>query len=170
MDAITFTVYGRPQQRGSKIATTIPKKGGGWVTSGSGRPVVVARDANVNSKEWMGSVAKTAHDAYAGELLQGPIHLVVEFFFKHPKKHFRTGKHAGVLRDDAPKYHDQTPDLDKLLRCLGDALTGVIWYDDRQVCVTFAKKLWTAESERAEVVITPWTNKSVWAYGWLQGG
>jgi hypothetical protein len=38
-----FTVLGRGQQRGSKQASLIPKRGGGFVEK-NGRPMVVARD------------------------------------------------------------------------------------------------------------------------------
>lgn len=153
MDAITFTVYGRPQQRGSKQAQLIPKRGGGWATRPDGRPIVVARDANQKSKAWMSVVAAMAHGVYSGELLQGPIELEAIFHFKRPKSHFRTGKFADQLRDDAPKYNTSTPDIDKLLRCLSDSLTGVLWHDDRQVCRIIALRIWTIEAECTEVTV-----------------
>lgn len=153
MEPITFTVYGRPQQRGSKQACLIPKRGGGWVTNDSGRPIVAARDANKNSKAWMSEVAAAAHHAFSGELIHAPIHLTVKFLFRRPQSHFRTGKFAEMLRENAPKYHAQTPDIDKLIRCLSDSLTGVIWRDDRQICLIDACKQWTLFSECAEVTV-----------------
>ncbi len=151
--AISFVVVGRAQQRGSKVASFIPKRGGGVVTRPDGRPVLVARDANKNSGEWMGQVRDAAASAYQGELIGGPVKLTVRFFFKRPKSHFRTGKNAHLLRDDAPEWHAGTPDLDKLVRCLGDALTGVVLIDDKQIAQTDSSKAFTTEAERAEVMI-----------------
>lgn len=154
MAQIQFTVLGRPQQRGSKIAAPIPKRGGGWVQTPDGRPVVAARDMNPKSKDWMHSVRAAAHEAYDGPLLHGPISLSVGFFFRRPKSHYRTGKFSGQLKDSAPEIHAQSPDLAKLVRCLEDALTGVVWHDDRQVW--FYRSIhreWTEDAERAVVSI-----------------
>lgn len=153
---ITFTVIGRPQQRGSK--TAVPRRGGGFVTVG-GMPVL--KDANKHSKAWMDSVKLAAHQAYAGELLAGPIVLSVEFYFRRPQSHYGSGRNYGQVKESAPLWHTQTPDLDKLVRCLGDALTGVIWLDDKQVFETHSKRLWTTTSERAEVSIQELRNHTL---------
>ena len=47
-----------------------------------------------------------------------------------------------VLRVDAPEYVDRAPDLDKLERAALDALTGVLYLDDRQVARLSADKSW----------------------------
>ncbi len=153
---ITFTVIGRPQQRGSK--TAVPRRGGGFVTVG-GMPVL--KDANKHSKAWMDSVKLAAHQAYAGELLAGPIVLSVEFYFRRPQSHYGSGRNYGQVKESAPLWHTQTPDLDKLVRCLGDALTGVIWLDDKQVFETHSKRLWTTTTERAEVTICEYRNCTI---------
>jgi len=149
---ITFTVIGRPQQRGSKKVGLIPQGSNGFLMK-NGRPVVVARDANENSKAWMDSVKLAAYDAYRGELLMGPVEMLVRFYFKRPNSHYGTGKNVIQLKASAPMYHSQSPDLDKLVRCLGDALTGVVYVDDRQVCRTLSQREWTTTTERAEVTI-----------------
>ena len=68
-----------------------------------------------------------------GGLLIGPISLTVTFLFSHPKGDFGSGKNAGVLKCSAPILHIKRPDATKLLRCLEDALNGVIWKDDSQI-------------------------------------
>jgi Holliday junction resolvase RusA-like endonuclease len=150
---IEFTVIGRPQQRGSKKAGLVPDRNGGFLMK-NGRPIVVARDANDNSKAWMDS-CKLAACMVVGreELLRGPIELQVTFFFKRPGAHYGTGSKVDRLKPSAPEYHAQSPDLDKLVRCLGDALTGVVYVDDRQVCRTISAREWTTTTERAEVKI-----------------
>lgn len=151
---IRFVVIGKPQQRGSKQASLIPKRGGGFVVK-NGRPIVVARDMNKHSKEWMGQVRDAAHGAFQGELIREPVKLTVRFYFKRLKAHFRSGKNSRLLRDDAPHWHTSTPDLDKLVRCLADSLTGVVIADDKQIAAygESSGKYWTTETERAEVEI-----------------
>ena len=151
---IEFKVIGKPQQRGSKLAGLIPNRGGGYLEK-NGRPIVVARDANQHSKQWMDSVKCAARQAYSGELLRGPVELRVVFFFKRPQSHFGSGKNSGTLKTSAPEYHSQSPDLDKLVRCLGDALTGVVYVDDRQVFRTYSERKWTTSAECAQVQIVP---------------
>ena len=46
-----------------------------------------------------------------------------------------------------------TTDCDKLCRSLGDALTGVVFADDRQIATWHAEKVYTAGSEGATVEI-----------------
>jgi crossover junction endodeoxyribonuclease RusA len=90
----------------------------------------------------------TAHLAAARDgrpPIEGPVKLHAEFHFPRPRNHYRTGRWADVLRDDAPALHARTPDLDKLVRLIGDALTaaGVIG-DDRQLYELHASKAWTS--------------------------
>jgi Holliday junction resolvase RusA-like endonuclease len=58
------------------------------------------------------------------------------------KGHYRTGKYAGILRDDAPNYVAVKPDLTKLERSTEDALTGIIFRDDSQVASKDTKKIY----------------------------
>ena len=154
MNQIHFTIYGTPQQVGSKTPW-IPRRADGSMVEKNCRPVIATMDSNKKSKPWMAAVRAAAGEAYRETLLTGPVRLVVVFHFPRPKAHYRTGKHAGQLRTDAPLWHDKTPDCDKLVRCLADGLTGVIWVDDRQVAMVEASKQWTDRQARAVVTICP---------------
>lgn len=71
----------------------------------------------------------------------------VVFTFPRPRSHFRTGKFAHLLRDGAPTMHGTKPDLDKLLRGIGDALTSVGAYaDDSRVAHVYAVKTYVANA------------------------
>lgn len=61
-------------------------------------------------------------------------HLSVVFTITRPAGHYRTGRHAHLIRESAPTHPTTRPDLDKLIRSTMDALTdsGVI-VDDAQV-------------------------------------
>jgi crossover junction endodeoxyribonuclease RusA len=74
----------------------------------------------------------------------GPVRLHVVFTFPRPKNHYRTGKYANLLRKVAPRYMQTGPDLDKLIRAIGDALVGACAIvDDKQICHITASKTWT---------------------------
>lgn len=144
---ISFTVYGRPQQRGSKQAMV--RYAGGKPVVKNGRVATYAMDSNKRSGSWMAEVRSMAAAAYAGELLAGPVTLACRFYFARPKSHYG----AKGLKASAPLIHTQTPDVDKLLRAVADSLTGVIWRDDRQAWEVAGTKFWTEHAERLEVEI-----------------
>jgi Holliday junction resolvase RusA-like endonuclease len=80
--------------------------------------------------------------------LVGPITIDVEFRFQRPKAHFnKTG-----LKPSAPKPMTQSPDLDKLVRSVLDALTFYAYVDDKQVTRVNATKTWWHQSETHIVV------------------
>ncbi len=131
---LSFEVAGRPQQRGSK--RPMPRKGGG--------PALMIDD-NPRSKPWMAAVASVASQAMNGEtLMDGPLHIKVWFWFKRPKSHYRSN---GDLKATAPEWHASRPDCDKLLRSIGDALSGVVYRDDSQLAEVVAEKRYTENSE-----------------------
>ena len=81
-------------------------------------------------------------------LLQGPIALELTIRMPRPKSHFRTGKNAGILREDAPSWHTAKPDLDNIEKALKDALSDIrVWGDDCQVCQVTKKKVYVAGQE-----------------------
>lgn len=122
---ISFFVSGVPQPAGSKRGFALKKDG-----AYTGR--VVLTDDNPKSSGWKDTVAACALKAYESyaNLLDCPIRLTVEFRFLRPARHFGTGRNAGKLRADAPRYPIVRPDSTKLLRGVEDALTKVIWRDD----------------------------------------
>lgn len=69
-----------------------------------------------------------------------PIDLVVTFTLARPAKHWGTGRNAAVLKTSAPQYPTSYPDLDKLARAVGDALTKIAYPDDAQIVDLIARK------------------------------
>lgn len=131
MTELRFTTIGIPAPQGSK------NRFGG--------------EDNPRTKPWRLALAADAQAAGA-TLMDGPLTGIVYFYFPRPKGHYRTGKHAGQLRPDAPMSVGGKPDLDKLLRAVGDALTGVAYRDDAQIASWVAFKRY-GEPARAEVLI-----------------
>lgn len=101
-----------------------------------GRPMVRQRHASKTTEPWMEFVEYHAKMAWAGkELLDGALWIDFESYETRPKAHYRTGKFAHLLRPDAPAYPHSTVtgDSDKLRRAIEDALTDVVWIDDKRV-------------------------------------
>ena len=144
MKPIQFTVHGTPAPMGSKKAFYVPNL-----------KRAVLTDTNPKKrKAWAAAVSATAALEMRGrELIRTPVELQVNFYFSRPQSHFGTGRNAGRVKDSAPVFHSQSPDLDKLIRCLGDALTGIVIHDDRQICQIHSCRYWTTSQERAEVQI-----------------
>jgi Holliday junction resolvase RusA-like endonuclease len=98
-------------------------------------------DANAKSGPWMNAVAHRAAQAMdGGPLFDGPVEVFMTFAFPRPKSHYRTGKRSGELRPDAPVMHSKKPDCDKLVRAIGDGMTGVVYRDDSQISLLHVDK------------------------------
>jgi Holliday junction resolvase RusA-like endonuclease len=127
--SIRFTVAGVPAPQGSKTVAR----------SSSGRSFV--REDNPETEPWRNAVAAAAVEAMGGrEPLGNPLYVEVTFRFARTQDHYRSGRHAGELKDRAPTYKPKRPDLDKLVRALGDAITGIVCVDDAQIVELYAVK------------------------------
>ena len=85
------------------------------------------------------------------QLMDGPVAVDVGFYLPRPKRLMRRKDPAG------PVPHTAKPDVDNLWKSTADALSGLAWRDDSQVCRTRASK-WYAEKDgvpRVEIVIWP---------------
>lgn len=146
---IRFTVHGRPQQRGSKTAVLIRGK-----TRASGGPMIAMKDSNARSGPWMDSVRGAAFDALPAGWTpyRCPLVLSAWFRFARPKSHY--GKRG--LLPSAPRHHASTPDLAKLVRAIEDAMTGIVYHDDRLICrYGIICRDWTEGIEGVDIEVGP---------------
>lgn len=132
MTALTFFVVGTPAPQGSKRYL---------------KPGVMV-ESSKRVAPWRADVRAAAEAALNGDpdaflpLWDGPIDLNVVFYFPRPKSHYGTGRNAGTLKESAPLFHTQAPDCDKLARAVGDALTSVVFADDKTIIRWAATKRW----------------------------
>lgn len=113
-----FEVDGVPVAQGSKSGYVVGKRA---VVTDSNRAVL---------KPWRSQIAAAAQAAHAGDRIEGPVLLVVEFRFVRPKS---------VKRE----WPSVKPDIDKLERALLDGITDSgIWRDDAQVVEIRSSKLY----------------------------
>lgn len=128
---------GRPRPQGS-LRTISPLR--------DGKPVTVHADARI--MDYRNDIQNTwVRDSHTppetGDML---MHLT--FWFIRPDSHYKAAaptlkrEARTVLQPNAPMYMKNKPDLDKLIRAVGDALTGFAYYDDKQVVQIHAAKVW----------------------------
>ena len=131
---ITFFVPGVPVPKGTAKA---------YVNKHTGRAQVV-QDNREKQKPWASAITLTAIERGVKWWTLYPVKVDLVFAMPRLKSHFGTGKNATSIKPNAPLEHTSKPDLDKLIRCVMDALTGVAWHDDSQVFEVHAKKIYSS--------------------------
>lgn len=147
MNEIAFVVHGKPATAGSKTVFSYQR---------DGQTHVGIRPANQRQKPFMAAVAATAAETADGIFWQTePLWLKVVIYRSRPASHFRTGKNSHLLRGGAPSMPTGKPDSLKVVRAIEDALAGVLYRDDSQICRHTIYKWWSLLGEdRVLIVIT----------------
>ncbi len=157
---ITIRIHGNPAPQGSKNA---------WVNPHTGRAVLTDKNPKT-LKTWRDDVKTTTLTAINNHPhhptqpwpfpLTGPLAIAITFWMPRPKAHYRTGKHAHQLRDNAPTHSDKRPDIDKLTRSTLDALTTAgLYVDDAQVAMKIVEKKYADHDHTpgARIAVAPLT-------------
>jgi Holliday junction resolvase RusA-like endonuclease len=115
MAEVSFSVTGNPASQGSHA-------------------IMQGRIVQVNSskhKAWRKAIAQAATEALPSDwtLIDDPCELVVNFYMPKPK----------TVTRPLPSV---SPDLDKLIRAVGDSLTGTVITDDSRIVRISARKLY----------------------------
>lgn len=124
------------------------------------RPRFVRRGAHVkayNPQETeAGKFLLLARPYLPSEPLTGPLVVTIGAFFQRPKSHYRTGKNAALLKDTAPgpEQCEVAKDVDNIAKFVLDALNGVAWVDDRQICALHVSKEWTQTGPATIITIS----------------
>jgi Holliday junction resolvase RusA-like endonuclease len=134
---LAFTVYGVAKPKGNMKPFL-----------GRGMKFPIVTESNRNVKSWQQLVAEGASRAlHAVPLAQqavlfaSPVRLTVGFYLPRPKS----------LPKRRPVAHLTAPDLDKLTRCIGDALSQVVYADDAQVVEAVVGKFYAGIGEAPHV-------------------
>lgn len=123
-------IPGNPAPGGSKRGFYIAKL----------KRVVITDAAGEKNKNWRACCAMAARSQYSGEPLQGPLAVSMVFTMPRPQSHYGSGRNAGVLKPNAPTLHTSTPDALKLARSTEDALSKIVWADDKQTALLSIEK------------------------------
>lgn len=130
---IEFFVAGFAKTSGSKRAFKNPKT----------EKIIVTAD-NPKQKKWQDAVKWQAMQAWQRRVpWTGPLCLTMTFVRHRPKGHFGSGRNEGVLKDSARATLPETrPDELKLGRAVEDAMSGIIYLDDAQICEHHIRKVY----------------------------
>jgi Holliday junction resolvase RusA-like endonuclease len=84
-----------------------------------------------------------------------PVSLTATFRFPRPANHYGTGRNRGCLKPTAPDWKTTKPDLDKVLRSVGDSLeqAGLI-AGDQQIVGINAQKRYVVTDEAPGLLLT----------------
>lgn len=136
-DPIRFKVYGVPVPQGSMRAFNV--NGRARISQGG------SAESRRKLGDWRQAIGEEARRALPEDatLLEGPVYVTVSFLLPKPKSAPKKLRHC-----------TKKPDLDKLLRALLDALSGVIFTDDSQVVSLTAAKSYAIECRpHADVLV-----------------
>lgn len=125
-EPVQFFVSGTPRAQGSKRHV------------GHGVMVEMSKDLG----PWRQAIAAAAKEHRVdGSQFIAPVQVQFVFWFRRPKNHYGTGSRSGTVKASSPKWHSSAPDVDKLCRAVGDALTssGLV-LDDRLISRIHAEK------------------------------
>ena len=121
---VDFFVAGTPKPQGSKRGFVHP----------STKRVILTEAAGAALKDWRHDVKLTAMSRMNGKDMVVPptaVRLMVLFVLPRP---------VSLPKTKPTPLAVKKPDTDKLVRAIGDALTGVVYADDSQVVSLYADK------------------------------
>lgn len=155
-----FTVVGTPVPQGSTRAFAGKGKAAGRA--------FITNDPTGTIGKWRGDIRQALQGQRQLATTRGfveppatpvdaPISMRLVFRFARPASHFlpvNAKRSTPELKPSAPAQQavtgGRTGDLDKLVRAVLDALTGVLYLDDAQVVVIGALKRWSDHDPRVE--------------------
>lgn len=131
VELVRLDVAGLPAPQGSK--SLIVQGGHTRMLEGS------SATGRVRLENWRANVAAEAQRwvAAGGRPTAGP--LAVELTFRLPR--------LATMPVRSYKWKTTKPDFDKLTRAVCDALTGLVWHDDAQVCLGVTVKRYAEADE-----------------------
>lgn len=128
---LKFTVPGEPCAQGRPRFTTI----GGYA-----RAYDPAKSKNY--KSFVKLLALQEMDCQGWKYTEQPIKVTIAAYLQCPKsksKRFREAAFAGK------EFPCKKPDVDNLFKTITDALSGVAYKDDKQICLGVVTKFYAAE-------------------------
>ena len=79
--------------------------------------------------------------------MEGPLHLLVSFYFRYPKSWPK--KRRAAIEAGAEPWHTVKPDTSNLVKLVEDAGNGIIWRDDAQIAKVEVEKVWSLADRTA---------------------
>ncbi|MDD5292064.1 MAG: RusA family crossover junction endodeoxyribonuclease [Candidatus Omnitrophica bacterium] len=123
------TAKGRPRffRRGNFVGTYTPKK-----TAGYEQEIFVAAN-------------RYARENHISSCYEGPIAAELVFYLPRPKSHNQ--------KQRSRQWHIIKPDTDNLIKAVYDAINGIFFKDDSQVCSEKAIKIYATDTQSPGVFL-----------------
>lgn len=132
--SIAFYVRGAPIPQGSLTAHATRRKDGTLFAA-------VHYPSGSKLHAWRRLTSIAARKEWGDNMTYHPVRLQLIYYMKRPLSHYRTVEM--LLKPGYDRLsHETTPDLDKLVRATMDALTDVVYADDKQVVEITAFKFY----------------------------
>lgn len=128
---LEFTVPGEPCAQGRPRFTTI----GGYA-----RAYDPAKSKNY--KSFVKLIALQEMDSQAWKYTELPIKVSITAYLQCPKSKSKKFREAAL---SGKEYPNKKPDVDNLFKTITDALSGVAYKDDKQICLGVISKFYAAE-------------------------
>lgn len=101
-----------------------------------------------SARDWKALVRMVAAQKMDREPSRGALRVRMVFALSRPSSHFGRGRNQGKLRGRAPAFPmHQRSDVDNLAKGILDAMSGLVFEDDRQVCTLEVEKRYLATGE-----------------------
>jgi Holliday junction resolvase RusA-like endonuclease len=149
------TVMGPVNSQGSKKLAHFPKR----VECPRCHASYVTRwprllDDNDQLKAWRRTVRQAMAETAPAAPLDAPMLVRLTVAVERPADHYGTGRNAGKLKPNAPMRPKVGRDLDKVLRAVLDAGTGVWWLDDSRVAEIYVRRVYCLSPGGAGLQVT----------------
>lgn len=135
---VSFYIPGTPVGLGRQRTKPMFKKGGGFSHVQNYKPAKSASYENL--------VKMAASSAMMGRPpIAGPVRMTLVIDVIRPKSHYRSGKNAHLLKDDAPLHVTTKPDCSNILKGIEDGMNGIVYLDDKQIFDPHVTKRYSAD-------------------------
>ena len=139
MQQIKFTIPGEPCAQGRPRFSTL-----------SGYVKAIDPAKSRNQKAFIKYLATTATKQQGWVYTYLPIHVEIIAYMGIPKSKSKKWRTAAICGRERPT---KKPDVDNLFKLVTDALSGILYNDDKQIVSCRVQK-WYSEEPRTEVKIT----------------
>ena len=130
MNTYSLIVYGEAIPKGSTRAFVVNGK-------------AVTTNANKKTKDWQTLISMAAQEKKPDKPIECAVDIAIIFYLPRPKSVSKKKRPLPTVK----------PDLDKLIRCVLDALTGIYFGDDSQVTDIQAIKRY-GDTPRVEIFVS----------------
>lgn len=136
---LSFKVLGEPCGQGRPIISTI-----------NGRPRGVDPARSRNYKAYVAVLAANAAKEHGWEYTEGPVLVVINAYFSVPKSKSKKYKAACYKGTELPC---KKPDADNIAKIICDAMNGIVYKDDAQICELTVIKRFVCEGQEPYVSV-----------------